>query len=126
MKYELWHVVSECQDPKLPFLGRTEPLHPFEPKTRSHEYRAVSGDEGYVWDRFGGPMGTLYPLAGFRVWFTEVEVGDHGRSKQAGSVGQPAYYLKGRLGNVVHGRVVSPRSESGGGLSTPWGVVILW
>ena len=63
MKYELWHVVSECQDPKLPFLGRTEPLHPFEPKTRPHEYRAVSGDEGHVWDRFGGPMGALW-LAG--------------------------------------------------------------
>jgi len=43
---------------------------------------------GPVW----GPFGC--PLAGFRVWFTEVEVGDHGRSKQAGSVGQPADYLK--------------------------------
>ena len=53
-------------------------------------------------------------------------MGDHGRSKQAGSVGQPADYLKVRLGNVVHGRVVSPRSESEGGLSTPWGVVVLW
>ena len=35
-------------------------------------------------------------------------------------------YLKVGLGNVVHGRVVSPRSESEGGLSTPWGVVVLW
>ena len=52
-------------------------------------------------------------------------MGDHGRSKQAGSVGPLVDYLKVRLGNVVHGRVVSPRSESGGGLSTPWGVVML-
>ena len=53
-------------------------------------------------------------------------MGDHGRSKQAGSVGPLVDYLKVRLGNVVHGRVVSPRSESEGGLSTPWGVVVLW
>ena len=59
IKYELYQVGIKCEDLKLPFLGRTEPLHPFVPKTCAHEYRAVSGDEGHVWDRFGGPMGAL-------------------------------------------------------------------
>ena len=80
IKYELYQVGIKCEDLKLPFLGRTKPLHPLEPKRCAHKYRAVSEDEGHVWDRFGGPRGALQLGSGFGLLGLRWEItGDQNR-----------------------------------------------